>query len=756
VPTDSQRRHAAVRVGAHPEDWDGLATLAPFEAKLQPPRLRPGAVERPDLLARLRKAEGVVLVTAPAGYGKTSLLAQYAAAPGCAWLSVTPEDNDVTSFIAYLARALHSIDPLHPEERASLIALGADGATVLLPRLGRVLAARPTPFSLVLDDVHLLTERQSIRTVEVLVSHLPTAATLVLAGRTDPPIQRARLRTQQTTLEIGERDLALDAEEARELLRGAGVDLDRAAADRVIEQAEGWPAGVYMAGLAAASGGDTSAPERPLIDRYLDEQVFSGLAGSTVAFLTRSSVLDHLDAITCDALLGRSDSAAVLAGLADSHLFVVPNGTPGNGYRYHPLFAEALRHELRRREPAEELRLHERASRLFESTGQPGPAIQHARLAGETDRAADLTWTHAQPMLGMGRGTTVLQWLQWFDDRDFEEEPALCVTMAWCCVTGTDQPPINVWLDQARRHDPETILSDGTPLGAALAVLDAVACERGLGAMVQDALVALQRDPEIRAYTMVARYLAGSGLALLGRTTEASAHLEAAAASAGSTPAPSSLALAQLAIMAFDAGDRAEAARLAHHAVELNEHYGLGERPFQAVAFAAAALVAAHRGDADTARRHLNHARRLIAYGSRFSPWQPIQNLVILARTELALNEVRAARHLWREAAERLDGLPDPGDLTAQIDALAAQIAAEGSRADGLGAPLTTAELRVLCYLPTHLSYQGIAEDLYVSRNTIKSQAIAIYRKLHVTSRQDAVTRARELGLLDDAASAAT
>lgn len=754
MPTDSKRRGTAARIDAHPGQWDHLGLLAPFEAKLQPPRLRPGAVDRPDLLARLRKAEGVVFVTAPAGYGKTSLLARYASAPRCAWVSVTAEDNDVTSLIAYVARALHSVDPLHAEERASLITLGADGATVLLPRLGRVLASRTAPFSLVLDDVHLLTERQAVRTLEVLVSHLPPGSTLVLAGRTDPPIQRARLRTQQTILEIGERDLALDPDEARELLRGAGLDLDADTIDTVIEQAEGWAAGIYIAGLAAVANPDTAVTRRQMIDEYLDEQVISALDGPTIEFLTHTCVLEHLDGISCDALLDRSDSASVLADLADSHLFVVPVGPPGAGYRYHPLFADALRDELRRREPAEAIRLHQRASALCEARGDHGAAIHHARLGGDVHRAAAMTWAHAQPMLGMGRGGTVLQWLQWFDDADFEEEPALCVSMAWCCVTATDQPPISVWLDLARRHDPAALLSDGTPLGAALSVLDAVACERGLGPMVRDATHALEQDDELRAYTMVARYLAGSGLALLGRTVEARRHLEAAVAVAGSTPAPSSLAMAQLAMLAIDADDWPEATRLAEHAVGINEHYRLGERPFQAMAFAVAALVAAHQGDATTARRWINHARRLLAHPNRFSPWQPIQSLVVLARAELALHDVRAARQLWNEATDRLHRLTDAGTLPVQLDELANRIAAEGSKADGLGPPLTTAELRVLCYLPTHLSYQGIAEDLFVSRNTIKSQAIAIYRKLHVTSRQDAVARARELGLLDDAAAA--
>lgn len=746
------------RAGASSEAWaepgDGPQVVAPFASRLAPPRPRDGMVPRPALLDLIARSSDVVLVSAPAGYGKTTLLAAWAHTdPRTAWLTITTDDNDIAALVAGIAGALDTVDPLRPEDRLALLAPGADSATVLLPRLGRILGERPRPLTIVLDDVHLLTERQSTRTIEVLATHLPAGARLVLAGRTPPALEWQRLRTQRDVIELGPAELRLSEAEGVALLDEAGVALDRPTAEQLIAATEGWAAGLYIAGLAVRGGGDDrpgTTPGRRLVAEYLHEQVIGGLEPETRAFLERTAVLDELDGPTCDALLGRTGSGAVLRDLARANLFVVPLDAADERYRYHHLFADALQAELHRTDPAAQAELHARASTIFEARGQPGAAIRHARLAGQVDRAAALVWSHTQIMAGTGRATTVLQWLQGFDTDQFDEYPELCTSMAFCAITSPETRPVTPWTDIARRHDPAARLPDGTPLGVAVAVIDAIAGEKGIEQMLADAELALALDDGSRPMTAVARYIVGTALALLGRRDEARVALEEVIADFNAVPAATINAVVQLAVLTYDDGNVAEAERLARRAIAIREHYGVGVQPLQAVTFAIAALVAATQGRDADALDAVNQTRRLVVRIRHLAPWIPVQASLLLARTHLLLGDAAAARQLVDEAALILDQLPDPGCLADELERVRRLVPEPRRPSAELVVPLTTAELRVLAYLPTHLSYQGIAEDLFVSRNTVKSHTVAIYRKLGVASRPDAVDRARALGLLDE------
>lgn len=733
------------------------SVVAPFGSRVRPPRARHGLVDRPALLERIARSSDIVLVSAPAGYGKTTLLADWAHADGrTAWFTVTAADNDIAALVEGLSGALDTVDPLRPEDRLALLTPGVDGATVLLPRLGRILGERPLPLTIVLDDVHLLEERQSLRALEVLATHLPAGARLVLAGRTAPALEWQRLRTQREVVELGPADLRMSDAEALALLDEAGVSLDGHAATHLIEHAEGWAAGIYIAGLAARGGVEpdrgpaSRAATNRQVEEYLHEQVIAGLEPGTRSFLVRTSVLDELDGATCDALLGVTGSGTVLDDLARANLFVVPLEGDDERYRYHHLFAEALQAQLHRTDPAGESELHARASLIFEERGQPGAAIRHARLAGQVDRAAALVWHHTQVMAATGRASTVLQWLQGFDTDNFDEYPELCTSMAFCAITAPETQPVTPWTDIARRHDPTARLPDGTPLGAAVAVIDAIAGEKGIGQMLTDAELALALDDGVRPMTVVARYIVGTALALLGRRDEARVALEQVVADFNAVPAATINAVVQLAVLTYDDGNVAEAERLARRAIAIREHYGVGGQPLQAVTFAIAALVAATQGRDADALDAVNQTRRLVVRIRHLAPWIPVQASLLLARAHLLLDDPEAARQLVDEAAQVLDQLPDPGCLSAELERVRRLVPEPRRPVAALVVPLTTAELRVLAYLPTHLSYQGIAEDLYVSRNTVKSHTVAIYRKLGVASRPDAVDRARALGLLDE------
>ncbi len=698
------------------------------------------------------------MISAPAGYGKTTLLTQWAAADErpFAWLTITEGDNDLTVLVAYLIRALDGADPLPPETLAGFAAVGADGATVLLPRLGRALHEQPRPFVLVLDDAHLLSDPDSLNALGVLVSHLPEGSQLALATRQDPPLARARLRARRTLMEIRAEDLMLTPAEGAAALRDAGLELDTAAADSLVERTEGWPAGIYLAALAVRDLPDAEAAaarfagDNRLVAEYLRDELIDGLPDELIEFLTRTSVLEYLDGAACDELLERSESWEVLEQLAHSNLFVVPLDSAGEQYRYHHLFGDLLRVELHRREPELERILHARASEIFSARDQPNIAIQHARLAGEVDRAVELVWRSAPAFLGTGRSSSVERWLTLFTREELARFPALAVVAAWCCISTRETRPIGDWIELARHGDPTLVLPGGTPLGSAVSLLEAVAAEQGLKHMADAAARAHEMDQDDSFYRPTAMYLEGSALLLLSRADEARARLETAANSALVVPGSASSALAQLALLATVTRSWDEAGALIARALRLVEEHHLGQLVPQVLVFAVAAYVRAHDGDSVGARHAALHARRLLSLLNQFAVWMAIEARVVLGRVELMLEDLEAARVMAQEARDLLHRLPDAGILPERIDKLFAAIDSGAQAASELrAAPLTTAELRVLAYLPTHLSFQAMAEDLFVSRNTVKTQAISIYRKLGVSSRADAVARALDLGLVE-------
>ena len=401
----------------HPDQ--ALQALAPFDAKLRVAEVRPGLVARAALVDQLRSGPPVALISGPAGSGKTTLLAQWAAADErpFAWLTVTESDNDLAVLIAYLTRALDSVSPLAPEALSGLTVRGADGTTVLLPRLGRALFDRTEPIVLVLDDVHLLTAPKCQSALGVLVSHLPPGSQLGLASRGELAVPRARLRVQRDLVEIGPAQLALAPDEGAELVRLAGLDLDDDSAASLVERTEGWAAGLYLAALAlrdnpaateAASG--FSGDDKVVAD-YLRHELLAMFPESLVQFLSRTSVLDELSGPLCDAVLDSSGSQATLEELERSNLFVIPLDRTADQFRYHHLFGDLLRAELRHREPELQPVLHARASTWYEQHGDIDATVRHARLGGDIDRAAGLIWRVAPVYLGSGRDLTITRWL---------------------------------------------------------------------------------------------------------------------------------------------------------------------------------------------------------------------------------------------------------------------------------------------------------------------------------------------------------
>jgi LuxR family transcriptional regulator, maltose regulon positive regulatory protein len=732
-----------------------------LEAKLHPHVGQQDLVIRTALLDRLQASSGtpVVTVIAPAGYGKTTVLAQWAERDPrpFAWLSLDQHDNDPAVLLAYLAAALDRVEPIDPAMFDALAAPGAPIASALVPRLGSALAAAALPVVLVLDDAHLLQNWECLDAVAALAEHLPPRSQLVVASRAELPPPLARLRDDGRTEEIGAQELAMDRREASLLLRAAAVELSDDEVDELVRRTEGWPVALYLAALSAkpGQGGDGAAvafagDDRFLVE-YLQSVLLARLPQRLVSFLTRTAVLDQLSAPLCDAVLGRSGSGRVLESLERSNMLVIPLDRDRRWYRYHQLFRELLRAELERREPAEVNGLVLRAADWCERNGQDEAAIDYAMAAGDADRAARLLVWLAFPVYYGGRMATLQRWFDWFDHNGlFERYPAVAVLGAWVQAFVGHPAAVVRWAEAAERGSVQGALPDGTAsIDGWRALLRAAMCRNGMERMRADAEVAVALIPPGSLLRSPASTLLGISHLLAGDPELADRILADAAEDALASGATDTavVALAERCIVAIGREEWGQAATLAEQALAIVQAGRLGDYLTNILLYAAAARVAIRRGDLARAQELLARAQRLRPQATYALPVYAVQSRLELAGAYIELTDAAAARTVLWEVDDLLLRRPDLGILRRQADQLRARL--DGMHVDAIGASsLTAAELRLLRLLGTHHSFRGIGEQLYLSRHTVKSHAMSIYRKLGVSSRGEAVQRARDLGLL--------
>jgi LuxR family maltose regulon positive regulatory protein len=731
-------------------------------SKLAVPELRSGLVPRPTLVSRLEvpTSARVVSLSAPAGYGKTTLLAQWAADDPreVAWLSLDHRDNDPALFLTYLAAAVDGIEPVDARVFRAAASGGNSLWTIGLPRLGAALAAIDRPIVLVLDDVHELRERDCLDALEPIAKHLPEGSQLVLSGRSEDGLPLARLRAAGRLLALGPAELALTDREARALLGAAGIRVTDREAAALNERTEGWAAGLYLAALFAQEAGvkelSSFAGDDRFVADYLREEHLSRLKRSDIQFLTRTSILDRMSAAACDDLLERSDSARKLGALERANGFVIPLDHHREWYRYHHLFRDMLRSELERLEPELVTALHRRAASWSERNGLPDAAIDHAAAAGDTAEVARLVGMFALPYYRSGRVVTVERWFRRFDDPELLlEYPAIAGFAAF--VGALRGRP-----DEAERYGYALEYStyrgsmpDGSPSVTTWAALvRALLCRRGIAEMGSDARLALDGMPSASFWRPSALILLGvSMLFEEGAAESAEQVLAEAAEQAGGIGAiyAGVIARSELALIALEREDleKAEAELAATRA--LLDRQPIEEYVAAAIYLAAAARAALARRRSASARELLVRATRLRPQLTHAIPWFAVQASLELGRVHLSLGDVEGARMLFREASDVLRKRPDLGTLKVQLDELGEGLANTATLEDGWASTLTAAELRLLPLLTTHLTFREIAERLFVSRNTVKSQAISVYRKLGASSRSEAIDRAVELGLVD-------
>jgi LuxR family maltose regulon positive regulatory protein len=728
-----------------------------LDSKLEPPAAQAGSVARTALVNRLRAASGapVISIVAPAGYGKTTLLGQWARRDSrpFAWVSLDAQDDDPRKLFAYVAEALAAsgaFDSSAPSYRGSAWAAA-------LSRLVAWLAGASQSFTLVLDGADHLQSPECTELVGAVARNLPAGSRLALAGRRAPALA-PRLRAHGLLLEFGRADLALSARESRLLLEAAGFAATPEDAVGLTQKTEGWPAGLYLAALSlqdrqgsAGSVGSFGGDDRFVTD-YLWQEHLSRLSPKTLRFLVRSSVLRQMSAPLCDAVLDRRDSARELQALERADLFLVPLDHRRECFRYHHLFRESLLAELARSEPELVPELNRRAADWCEREGLLDAAIDYADAAGDSERMADLVGAAAVP--GRAWNANLERWLGRLDDPDLlARHPAAAVVGSWHHALRGRPVDAWRWAEAAEHTTAATALPDGcATVEPWLAVLRASRCPRGVGQMRIDADAALAALPASSPWRASALVQLGAAALLAGDDSMADAAFADAAESAfaASDQATAMLALAERSLLAASRDDYAAAVDFAEEARSVAETLEFGGDALKTVKYAASARAALRCGNGERVRDDLARAKALLPLLTQALPWFSVQVDLELARTYLALGDLDGATALLNAADEILRRVPDLGvlpDIAASLHARAATLAASTDRA---GSGLTAAELRLLPHLTTHLSFREIGERLFVSRNTVKTQAISVYRKLGVSSRSEAITQAAELGLVDD------
>jgi LuxR family transcriptional regulator, maltose regulon positive regulatory protein len=623
--------------------------------------------------------------------------------------------------------------------------------------LVNALTSVPEPLVLVLDDYHAISNADVHQSMDFLIDHLPRTVQVAVAGRSDPPLALARLRASAELLEVRIEDLRLSTGEATALLNGSlrlGLTLEQVRILR--ERTEGWAAGLQLVGLSlrgrenregyiASFAGD----DRQIVD-YLMAEVLDRQTPGVREFLLRTSIAARLTGSLCDVLLDRTDSARRLVELERANLFLISLDERRQWYRYHHLFGDLLLHELSLAMPDEVVPLHRRAYEWHLREGLVAEAITHAIAAGDHRQAAELIAASWLDFVNRGELATVESWTRALPPKLAEADPRLCVARAWMLLVLGRPGEVEAEVRAAERGTLPGPLADGSSSvasSAALVTTSARLLLGDVGAAARSAALAAELEPDptalwrphvTNALGMTA-YWSGDYERAEGAFAETVSAGEAAGYYAAEI-----YALGYLAVISAERAGPAEAARWVAAARALAARLALGEHWVTVMVDYAAAELARARGELREARAEAEHGLNIARRGGL--RLDTAYGLLALARIAQQAADADEARELRARAQRQLAACPDPGFLRAWTGTDDA--ASRGSPAAAGADELSERELTVLRLLSSRLSLREIGNELYVSLNTIKTHTRNIYAKLRVSSREQAVARARELGLL--------
>lgn len=768
--TDSRDAYLALSDGHSDnrirEDAERAVLLA---TKLHVPAIGHELVHRAALLDALSvgRRRKLTLLSAPAGWGKTTLLAQWALAAEkdqrFGWLSLDRSDNDPVWFWMYVVAALQTVNPGVGTRAVELLAMGADPVQVVLPTLLNDLDTIAGPMVLILDDYHLVVNRTVHEQMEFVIGRMPANLHLVLATRSDPTLPLARLRASGDLVEMRSDDLRFEAAETGQLLNLLlGLELAEQDVELLHRRTEGWAAGLYLAALSLAGRPDVSAfiktfagDNRHIVD-YLMAEVLDRQPTQLLKFLLRTSVLGRLSGALCDALLETSGSASVLAKIDQENLFLVPLDTSRRWYRYHHLFGELLRAELERTEPDLVATLHRRAAAWFEAEGLVDEAVRHMVAGGDMVGAAELIAADWVSEFNGGGLSTVSGWLDLLPSETVSRDPRLSAARAWIALTAGRFDEAQSWIDMVEAGYASDSAESGGHEVQLVALRGAHAFMTGdVPTALEAARRALTLDfDEASQARSAATSFYGSALYFSGSVDEAQVVFRRAlrTAEAVGDRRRCNYALGYLALIAAESGRLEEAEhriRLATGVDGIRTDSGGREHFVNAMVPLAAATVLQVRGDSAAAADAAQLAVSLARIGAGIL--EVGKALLMRAKILEDIGDLEAAAASRNEARSLLEASANAGSAQSLVNAAPrSKGVALSSRDSGdlVVEELTAKEQEVLRLLATRLSRREIGQRLYVSLNTVKTHQRALYRKLGVESRDEAVTRARKLGLL--------
>jgi ATP/maltotriose-dependent transcriptional regulator MalT len=743
-------------------------------SKLQPPVSR-RRVSRPALLELCMGVQRkLTLIRAPAGWGKTTLLADWYASAlktrSFAWLALDRGDNDSVRFWTYLIEAVRSQQPAIGTESLPMLRVPrVDIVAEVLPALCAELMAESSELVLVLDDYHLVTNPEVDEGLAYFVDHLPRTLELVLASRTEPPLPLARMRAGGDLVEIDAEKLSFSEEEADLLLNELnGLGLDHQAVLRLRDRTEGWAAGLYLAALTlrgrpdpAAFIQDFAGDDRHVVD-YLSTEVLVGQPEETRTFLLQTSILDRFCASLCDAVTQRHDSRRILRELEASNFFLVPLDTKREWYRYHHLFGELLRHELRLAEsqnvpaqngPAQNVAtLHRRACAWHREFGSVSDAIHHATAAGEVADASEMILSHWLEARDHARLETILAWLGGLPLEAVRGDARLCLVKATTLQEVGRIDEANHWLEAALLGN--TLGASDPSTASGLAACRAInQYFRGDAAGIREtAGPALENDSSGSDYWRSALLTTlGTALFVGGRGDEAALVLEQAVDFGEQSGHALALihALGWCAVVYVERGDSDRAYSIMRRINSLfSQQPGLRAYYGAAMAHIAQGTLLAQHHELSGAEEELVRGTELARRGD--AKFELVYGLTAYARLKAAQGDRRRGEELLQKARAELQACVDPGVLTQLVADVEHQVRIKTRPRSprAYADELSDRELAVLRLLRTDLTQREIGEHLYLSFNTVKTHTKSIFRKLDVSTRNDAVARARDLGLL--------
>lgn len=742
-----------------------LESLSVRRGKIESPIL-PKVVPRLHLRELLSSEQRTLtLICAPAGWGKTTLLADWAASladgPRFAWLRLERTDNDPDRFLSYLIEALGTVAPkIGTDSGALLRAPGVSLMREVLPTLVSEIAAFDGEIILALDDYHVIDHPAISEAMTSLLEYGPRNLRLIISSRTRPNLPVDRLRVRGDLTEAGPDELAFTEAEANALINGVhelGLGANEVALLR--ERTEGWAAGLYLAVLSLNRGPDArsfigsfAGDDRQVVD-YLVSEVLAHLSSAERSFLLHTSILDRFCARLCQAVTGMPNAARLLDQIERSNYFLVPLDSRRDWYRYHHLFGDMLHRLLDRESPDEVIAVHRLAAEWFRQAGLESEAIQHSLAAGDVAVAGELMASSWLTLLNEGRRSVVMGWLDQLPADHVLSDPRLCSARGWTLFSMGQLGQAEAWADAAQQGAAAGASDELEPAFAAEVATLRASYTLLLGDVTNSmswAQEALDVD-DASAWGGVASMCLGTAFYWFGDIPAAARELgESIPRNRLTVPLAAIRGLGVLARLEADRQRWYDVSRYVADAFGLAQASGTEEYWMTSSAHIANARLLMSRGRLGDAEVEVSRALRLARRGA--GPMEVAHALLTAADICISRREHASARMMAREAEEIVDGIPDPGPLLSALVRDHQSLTRRGTapRGDALAAgdELTARELAVLELLATDFSQRDIARQLFVSLNTVKTHTRAIFRKLHVTNRQSAVSRALDRGLL--------